>query len=579
MKNLFKLSVALVAVALVFSSCNCFKKMAKNRDDIQITCTPEVLTLNNGTVAADISVTIPEKYFNAKAVAKVTPVIVFEGGEVAGTPKYYQGAKVDENYTVVDKNAGGVYTQHVEFPYDERMRESELQLRIEIKCPKGKCKELTLIDANTGAMPTKEEAAILAAGGEKARLLMVKFGLPVALGVNTLQEDLNYASYMEPMANDYKRVTTEVDKTEILYKINDSKITKKALKQSDLDAFRANVDANLENDRATQHIAVSGYASPDGPETFNDKLSKARSETGKAAVAKLLKDAGLDIDAAAYGEDWEGLKELVSQSDIQDKNLILQVLSLYDTPAQRESELKNMATVFNELKSDVLPKLRRSKVINTTDIEGKTNAEMLALVKAGKLGELNNEELLFVAENVAEDNATRIAVLEYAARTYNDARAYNNLGIAYANAGDQEASLKAFEKAANVGGNTAELNNNLALSNLANGNIDEAKKYLQAANVQTKSMAAAAQGNYTEAAKNLKGMDAAIAYTMNKDYAAAKKAIAGETSAEADYLRGVIASKEGDTRTAEAQIRSAIQKNPKLAQKAATDVNLKGLKF
>ena len=579
MKNVFKLSVALVAAALVFSSCNCFKKMAKNRDDIQITCNPEVLTLNNGKVAADISVTIPAKYFDAKAVAKVTPVIVFKGGEVAGTPKYYQGSKVDENYTVVDKNAGGVYTQHVEFPYDERMRESELQLRIEIKCPKGKCKEMTLINANTGALPTKEEAAVLAAGGEEARLLMEKFGLTVALGVNTLQQDLDYASYMEPMANDYKRVITEVDKTEILYKINDSNITKKALKQSDLDAFRANVDANLENDRATQHISVSGYASPDGPETFNDKLSKARSETGRAAVVKLLKDAGLDVDAAAYGEDWEGLKELIEASNIADKNLILQVLNMYDSPAKRESELKNMASVFNELKSEVLPKLRRSKIINSTDIEGKTDAEMMALVQAGKLGELDNEELLYVAQNVAADNATRIAVLEYAAKTYDDARAYNNLGVAYANAGDQEASLKAFEKAAKTGGNTPELNNNLALSNLANGNVDEAKKYLQAANAQTKGMAAAAQGNYTEAAKNLKGMDAAIAYTMNKDYAAAKKAIAGETSADADYLRGVIAAKEGDTRTAEAQIRSAIQKNPSLAQKAATDVNLKGLSF
>lgn len=579
MKNLFKFSMVLAAAALVFTGCNCFKKMAKNREDVQITCTPEVLTLNNGVVAADISVTIPAKYFNAKAVAKVTPVIVFEGGEVAGTPKYYQGSKVDENYTVVDQKAGGVYTQHVEFPYDERMRESELQLRIEIKCPKGKCKEMTLIDANTGALPTKEEVAILAAGGEEARALKERFGLTIALGVNTLQEDLDYASYMKPMANDYKRVTTVVDKTEILYKINDAKVSKKALKESDLEAFRQNVDRNLENDRASQRISVSGYASPDGPERFNDKLSQARSQSGKDAVMKLLKDSGLDVDAAAYGEDWEGLKELVQASDIEDKSLILQVLGMYDSAAQRESELKNMATVFDELKSDVLPKLRRSQVINSTDIEGKTDAEMMALVRAGKFDQLDNEELLYVAESVAEDGATKIAVLEYAAKKYEDPRAYNNLGIAYANAGDEEASLAAFEKAAKKGGNSTQLNNNLALANLAGGNVDEAKKYLQAADAQTKAMAAAAQGDYTEAARNLKGMDAAIAYTMNKDYAAAKKAIAGDTSAEADYLRGVIASKEGDVKSAEAQIRSAIQKNPKLAEKAAKDVNLKGLKF
>ena len=130
--------------------------MAKNRDDVKLTCTPEVLVLNNGRIDADITVTFPEKYFNKKAVVKVTPVMVFEGGEVAGTTQYLQGSKVDDNYTVIDKTNGGRYTQHVSFPYDDRMRQSELQLRAEIKCPGGKCKEFTLVNLNNGAVPTKE---------------------------------------------------------------------------------------------------------------------------------------------------------------------------------------------------------------------------------------------------------------------------------------------------------------------------------------------------------------------------------------------------------------------------------------
>ena len=190
MKNLMKLSVVLVAAALVFSSCNCFKKMAKNRDDINLTVTPEILTLNNGIVAADINVTFPVKYFNAKAVIKVTPVIVFEGGEVAGAAKYLQGSKVDENYTVVDKKNGGNFTQHVEFPYDPRMDQCALQLRAEIKCPGGKCKEFTLVNLNTGAIPTKEQAAVLAGNDEAAKAALAKeFGLTVAYGLNTLQKD------------------------------------------------------------------------------------------------------------------------------------------------------------------------------------------------------------------------------------------------------------------------------------------------------------------------------------------------------------------------------------------------------
>lgn len=370
MKKLMKLSVVLVAASLALSSCNCFKKMAQNREDVNLTVTPEVLTLNNGTVAADITVTFPADYFNQKAVIKVTPVIVFEGGEVAGAAKFYQGSKVDENYAVVSNN-GGSYTQHVEFPYDPRMDQCALQLRAEIKCPGGKCKEFTLVNLNDGAIPTKEQAEILAGNDAAAKAALAKeFGLTVAYGLNTLQKDLKYGDLMAPMANNYKKVTTVVDKTDLLYAINSSVVTKKNERKADLGDFKNNVDKNLENDRATQNIAVKGYASPDGPEKFNDKLSKARSESGKKVVAKLLKDSGLDIDAAAYGEDWEGFKELVEKSDIKDKNLILQVLSLYNSPAQREAEIKNMSSVFNELKSDILPELRRSQIVNSTDIQG-----------------------------------------------------------------------------------------------------------------------------------------------------------------------------------------------------------------
>ena len=305
MKNIMKLSFVLVAAALVFSSCNCFKKMAKNREDIQVTCTPEVLELVNGTVAADISVSIPAKYFNAKAVVKVTPVIVFEGGEVAGAPKYFQGEKVDENYTVVAKKADGVYTLHAEFPYDERMKQSELQVRAEIKCPKGGCKELTLVNLNTGAVATAEEMAVMVQDNAEALALRKTFGLVVAQGVNVLQGDLNFSTVMIPMPNNYKRVTTEVVKVDIVYDINNSKVSKVAVKG--LDGFKSDVDAKLQNDRATQHLTVKGYASPDGPEKFNDKLSKARSESGKKALEKLLKDSGLEVDAAAYGEDGVGL--------------------------------------------------------------------------------------------------------------------------------------------------------------------------------------------------------------------------------------------------------------------------------
>ena len=575
MKNLIKSSLVLAIAALAFSSCNCFKQMAKNRDDVKVTVVPEVLALNNGTVAADIQVSFPVEYFHKQAIVKVTPVIVFEGGEVAGTPKFYQGTKVDENYTVVDNINGGKFVQHVEFPYDPRMDQCELQLRAEIKCPKGGCKEFTLVNLNNGALPTKEQAEILAGNDEAAKAAVAKeFGVTVAYGLNTLQKDLKYGELMEPMANNYKKVTTVVNKTDLLYAINSSVVTKKNERKANLGEFKADVDEKLNNDRATQNIAVKGYASPDGPEKFNDKLSQARSKTGKAVVAKLLKKTGLDVDAAAYGEDWEGFKELVEKSNIKDKNLILQVLSLYSSSAQRENEIKNMSTVFNELKSDILPELRRAQIVNSTDIQGKTDAEIMAAYRNGN--DLTVEEYLYAAETLANGINEQVAILTVASKKYNDARVWNNLGVAQTKAGNKATALNSFAKASKLD-SSKELNKNLLLSNLANGNTNEAKKYAAASDAEAKAAMAAATGDYKTAEGALTGYNQAIAAVMNNDLATAKKAIAKDTSADADYLRAVIANREGDLSTASAQLKSAISKNPELAKKAAKDANLKNV--
>lgn len=577
MKNLFRVSLSLAVVALTVSSCNCFKKMAKNMEDVNLTCTPEVLVLNNGKVDADITVTFPVEYFNKKAVVKVTPVIVFEGGEVAGTTQYLQGSKVDDNYTVIDKKNGGKYTQHVSFPYDSRMRECELQLRAEIKCPKGKCKEFTLVNLNTGAVPTKEEAAVLAAGGAEADALKRAFGLTIAVGVNTLQEEIDYANAMKVMDSGYKNVTTEVTKANYMYQINSSNLSKKAADTEELKAFQQKAEAQKDNDRIKQNLYVNGYASPDGPEKFNDKLSAARSQSGKKAAEKLLAEIELPLDAASYGEDWEGFKELVEASDIEDKQMILQVLNMYSSSSERESQIKNMSQVFEALKKDILPQLRRAQLVNSSDITGKTDDEMVALVRAGKLAELNDKELLHIAECDKLNAQEKIAVLEYAAKTYKTPAAYNNLGVAYAKNNEAQKALDSFDKAVKAGANSSEVNNNIALANLMNSNVDKAKQYAAGSSNETKALIEAAQGNYSAAQAQLDGYNAAIASAMNNDYTAAKQYIANDKTAKADYLRAIIASKEGDMTTAAAQLKSAIAKEPAYTQRAKTDVNLREL--
>ena len=575
MKNLFKVSAVLAVAVLTLSGCNCFKKMAKNQDDVQLVCTPEVLVLNNGSVDADITVTFPVKYFNAKAVLKVTPVIVFEGGEVAGTTQYFQGSKVDDNYTVIDKKNGGNYTMHVSFPYDERMECSELQLRAEIKCPKGKCKEFTLVNLNNGAIPTKDEAAVLAAGGAEADALKRQFGLTIAQGVNTLQRDLDFATAMQDMASGYKNVITEVTRANYMYAINSSTLSRKAKSSDELSAFQQKAAEQKDNDRIKQNLYVNGYASPDGPEKFNDKLSAARSESGKKAAEQLLAEIGLPLDAASYGEDWEGFKELVAASDIEDKELILSVLNSYESSSERENQIKNMSQVFSALKKDILPQLRRAQLVNSSDITGKTDDEMAALVRAAKFAELDEKEMLHIASTDKLTLNEKIAVLEAAAKEYKSAAAYNNLAVAYAEAGEADKAAAAFNAAVKAGANSSEINNNLALVNLMNGNTEAAKAYTANATAETKALAAAAEGNYAAAQSELEGYNAAVAATMNADYTAAKQFIANDKSAEADYLRAVIATKQGDMATATAELKSAIAKDASYAERCKKDVNLR----
>lgn len=571
MKNLLKVTTVLAAASLLLSGCNCFKKMAKDPSAIKVTATPEVLAYNNGKIAADIKAEIPADYFNKKATLKVTPAIAFEGGLVTGETLLLQGEKVLSNGLVVKKAESLSLNRHVEFAYQKGMERCELKLLVEVKCKKG---EFTLINANNGALPTKEEAAILAKGGDAAKAVKKEFGLTVAKGLNMLQKDLDYSEAMQAEANAYKNVTTKVVKADIVYKINSSVVAKKAVKTDDIAALKANVEANKANDRALQSVYVNGYASPDGPEKFNDKLSDKRSKSGLKAVEKLLKDSGLNIDAAAYGEDWEGFQEAVAASNIEDKNLILQVLKMYSSSAEREKEIKNMSSVFKALKSDVLPKLRRAQIVNSADITGKTDAEMVALINEGKVAELDLEELLHIAE--AEPAVAEAALVE-AAKT-GDARALNNLAVVYAKKGNLDAALAQLDKAAKAGDKSAELNTNYALVYLAKGETAKAETYAKGADKEVQALVAAAKGEYAAASKNLSGYNAAVAHVQAGNYAAASKSLAGDNSAKADYLRAVIAAKTGKVQEAKSQLKSAIAKDATLAEKAKNDVNLDTIK-
>ncbi len=562
MKNLFKMTLVLVAAALALTSCDCFKKMAKDPSAIKVTCTPDVLVLNNGKVVADVTAEVPAKYFNKKASLKVTPALVYEGGVTKGNTLLLQGEKVADNGMIVKTKETLSIKRHIEFAYKPEMQLSNLVLIVEVKCKSGKCKEFTLINANTGEVLPAD-----------TKLTPAEYGLTIAKGINTLQGDLDFSEAMLAAANNYKRVTTVVTKADIVYKINSSRVAKKAVETEDLKSLKAGVEANKSNDRVAQSLYVNGYASPDGPEKFNDKLSEKRSKTGLKAVEKLLADAGLNIDAAAYGEDWEGFQEAVAASNIADKDLILQVLKMYSSSAEREKEIKNMSTVFKSLKTDVLPQLRRAQVVNSADVTGWSDEEMVAIIKDGKVSTLKLEELLHIASVC--DEVAEVALVE--ATKSGDARAWNNLAIYYAKAGDYARAVECLNKADKSV--AAELNNNYALAYAAEGDVAKAEGYAANASAEAKALVAAAKGDYAAAAQTLKsGYNAAVVNLQNGNLAAAKQCIASDMSAKADYLRAVIACKEGDLNGAKAQLNSAVSKDASLKAKAAKDINLAALK-
>ena len=561
MKNLFKMTLVLAAAALTLTGCDCFKKMAKNAEAVTITCTPDVLVLNNGKVVADIVAEIPAKYFDKKASLKVTPALVYEGGVTKGSTVLLQGEKVADNGMLVKKGESLSIKRQVEFAYKPEMQVSSLVLIVEVKCKSGKCKEYTLVNANTGEVLPAD-----------TKLTAAEYGLVIAKGINTLQAELNYAEAMQDAANNYKRVTTVVTKADIVYRINSSRVAKKAVETEELKSLKAGVEANKTNDRVAQSLYVNGYASPDGPEKFNDKLSEKRSKTGLKAVEKLLADAGLNIDAAAYGEDWEGFQAAVAASNIADKDLILQVLKMYSSSAEREKEIKNMSTVFKSLKTDVLPQLRRAQVVNSADVTGWSNEEMIAIIKEGKVSTLKLEELLHIA--TVCDKVAEVALVE--ATKSGDARAWNNLAVYYAKNGNYEKATECLNK---VQGTSAELNNNYALVYAAEGDVAKAEGYAANASAEAKALLAAAKGDYATAAQTLKsGYNAAVVNYMNGNVSAAKQCLASDNSAKADYLRAIIACKEGDLKGAQAQLNSAVSKDASLKAKAEKDVNLAALK-
>ena len=531
----------LFAVALGFAAiaCSSPEKMAEMAENVTVKCEPAVLEVVGGEIDATVSVTYPEDYFHPKAVLEVTPVIVYEGGEVAMEPYMFQGEKVEDNYEVVP-SAGATITKKVHFEYVPGMEKCYLELR-GVVSHKNKSTDL----------PTKK----------------------VADGANTTYMLVCQKGKLDLKADGYQEIIKQTAEGQILYQINSSTVRNSELKGQSVKDYQAALDEILANERKTLvNTDVVAYASPDGKEDQNAKLSDNRSKSAQKAYNKVVKGKEVpgDVNVTSVGEDWEGFQDLVAASDLEDKDLIIRVLSMYSDPAVREKEIKNMSAVYSTLAKEVLPELRRARFIANVEYKNYTNEELLQLIEENI--DVLDETALLRAATLVEDNDQKVAIYKKAADKFDSAAAQYNLGVTYIKMDKLSKAEEALEELAK----DADWNNAMGVIAMRKGNLDAAAEYFAAAGTETAKENAAVldilDGEYEAAAAKLagvKGYNAALAQLLvgNNAPAAALEC----KCAKAAYLRAVAAARQGNAEAVKTNLEAAGECE-KLAERAAKDV-------
>lgn len=540
----------LMAMIVALSSCS--KKMGELSSDY-FTTTPQVLEAVGGKVPVTINGKFPEKYFNKKAVVEVTPVLKWDGGQVKGQPAVFQGEKVEGNDQTISYKMGGNYTMKTSFDYVPEMAKSELYLEFNAK-----------IGDKTVAIPA------------------VKIADGVISTSELINNTLNNAN--TALGEDaFQRIIKDAHQANIMFLIQQANLRASELKSAGMKDFHNQVaEVNAAENKKISNIEISAYASPDGATDLNTGLAEKREANTNKYLSKELKKAKVDavVDAKYTAEDWEGFQELVSKSNIQDKELILRVLSMYQDPEQREREIKNISSVYKNLADDILPQLRRSRLTLNYEIIGKSDEEIAKLADADA-SKLSLEEILYAA-TLTNDNAKKAAIYTKATQQFpNDYRAYNNLGALAFQAGDVTKAESFLSKAASLKA-APEVSMNQGLLALAKGDKTAAETYLgKAAGAkqinETLGNLYVAQGQYDRAVNafgDSKTNSAALAQILAKDYNKAKNTLANVAKPDAytDYLMAILGARTNNVSMLTSSLKSAIQKDSSLAKKAAKDL-------
>ena len=538
---------SLIAAVALLASCN---KSLPEPD--QITVNPNPLVKVGNKVDAQITGTFPAKKFAKKGVLVVTPVLKYAGQESVGESVTYVGEKAKENGKLVNYKEGGKYSQSCSFDYVPEMRKSELYLRFEARVGK-KVIEIPDLKIADGVVATAELAQ---AKDNKTACTPDKF----------------------------QRVIQELTEADIKFLIQSANLRASETKSEAVKALQAAIkDANDAERKEINKIEVAGYASPDGGMDLNEKLAQNRQKVAQDFLKKDMKKnkVNKEIESNITAEDWAGFQAAMENSNLQDKELVLRVLSMYSDPEEREAQIKNLSAVYKNIAEEILPALRRSRLILTTDLIGKSDEEISELAKNDP-AQLSVEELLYAA-TLTNDKAEKTEIYAKAANIYNDYRAWNGLGQLYFEDGNIAEARRCYAKALAIQPNDPDVNYNAGIAAMADGDLAKAEEYFGKA-AGTKGDLDAALGTlYTQkgdyaAAKKAYGSkatnNAAVQQILNEDYAAATATLNNvkEPNATTAYLKAIVGARTNDKAAVYANLKDAIAQDASLKARAAEDI-------
>lgn len=527
----------IMLVAIIATSCG--KKTIPPLANSLFTTNPSPLELVGNKVPVTINGRFPAKWFEKGTTIVVTPVLKYKGGEALGTPYTYQGENVAGNGISVPYETGSAITMRSEFDYIPAMRKSELFLRFDFY---------------------------------RDRKQVVGFSdVKIADGVIATQGLASAETSTPAVAPDaFQRIIKETYDADIMFLIQRAELRSSELNSTNMNAWKELVKEADNNERKRVDVEVSAYASPDGGFQLNDRLAEQRERNTTAYLNKEFKDNEIyaEINAKYTAQDWDGFQKLVQASSLQDKDIVLRVLSMYPDPETREREIKNISVVYSDLAETILPKLRRSRLMANVEVIGKTDEELTKLALSNNYSDLTVEELLYAANL---DGVSKEKIYTFITQKYpNDYRGWNNLGAYYYQNGQSSRALQAFNKASEISSRAPEANMNLALVSLADGNTAKAEQLLGNASGasslgETMGLMYIQKGDYNRAVQafgNTVSNNAALAQILTKNYSKAQQVLDAvpDKNATTYYLAAIVAARTNSTSGVAGNLKSAIQK-------------------